>query len=92
MSYIIDSETLRDLIKTGQKALKGDSNDAEHDALYEIVITLETIRAQEEKEIQACGCEKPVILDPHRIVTREKLILAGLFLSTRLTGGLAMLT
>ena len=43
MPYIIDSETLRDLITVGQKALKGDSNDAEHDALYKIVMTLETL-------------------------------------------------
>lgn len=44
MPYTIDSDRLRDLIKTGRKALKGDSNDAEHDALYEIVVTLETLR------------------------------------------------
>ena len=44
MSYFIDSAKLRDLIKTGQKALKGDSNDAEHDALYEIIVTLEALK------------------------------------------------
>ena len=47
MAHIIDSEKLRDLIKTGQKALKGDSNDAEHDALYEIVMTLETLQPED---------------------------------------------
>lgn len=44
MTHTIDSETLLELIKTGQKALKGDSNDAEHDALFEIVTTLETLQ------------------------------------------------
>ena len=44
MAYIIDCETLRDLVKTGRKALRGDSNDAEHDALYEIVTHLDMIR------------------------------------------------
>ena len=49
MAYTIDSETLRYLIKTGQKALAGDSNDAEHDALYEIVMTLETLQPEDKK-------------------------------------------
>lgn len=44
MPYMIALEMLSELIKTGQKALKGDSNDAEHDALYEIVSTLKTLR------------------------------------------------
>ena len=46
MAYIIDCETLRDLVKTGRKALRGDSNDAEHDALYEIVKSLETLQPE----------------------------------------------
>jgi len=46
MPYTIDSDRLRVLIKTGRKALRGDSNDAEHDALYEIVATLETLRPE----------------------------------------------
>lgn len=46
MAYIIDSETLRDLVKVGRKALRGDSNDAEHDALYEIVASLETLQPE----------------------------------------------
>jgi len=50
MAYIIDSETLDDLISTGRKALKGNSNDAEHDALYEIVETLEMLQADANKE------------------------------------------
>ena len=46
MAYLIAFETMRDLLKTGRKALKGDSNDAEHDALYEIVMMLETLRPE----------------------------------------------
>ena len=46
MTYLIDSETLRNLIKTGRMALKGDSNDAEHDALYEIVTSLEVLQSE----------------------------------------------
>ena len=46
MPYTIDSDRLRDLLKAGRKALKDDSNDAEHDALYEIVMTLETLRPE----------------------------------------------
>jgi len=49
MAYTIDSKTLRDLIKVGQKALKGDSNDAEHDALYLILMTLKTLRPKSKK-------------------------------------------
>ncbi len=50
MTHVIDSETLRDLVKTGQQALKGDSNDAEHDALYKIVVSLETIKAERKRK------------------------------------------
>jgi hypothetical protein len=50
MAYTVDSETLRYLIKTGQKALAGDSNDAEHDALYEIVMFLETMPPEGKKK------------------------------------------
>ncbi|GDX08308.1 hypothetical protein LBMAG57_00790 [Verrucomicrobiota bacterium] len=46
MSHIIHSDTLRYLLEIGMKALKGDSNDAEHDALYLIVEMLETVQAQ----------------------------------------------
>ena len=52
MSYTIDSDRLRDLIETGRKALKGDSNDAEHDALYEIITTLETLQPEGKKEFK----------------------------------------
>ena len=52
MKHIIDSETLFDLIKAGRKALRGDSNDAEHDALYEIVTTLETLYPEIEKKFK----------------------------------------
>lgn len=50
MADIIDSETLHDLIRMGRKALKGDSNDAEHDALYEIVTTLESLHDEGKKK------------------------------------------
>lgn len=50
MTHIIESETLRDMIKTGQKALRGNSNDAEHDALYEIVQILGTLQPQSKKK------------------------------------------
>ena len=46
----IDSKTLRSLIKTGQKALNGDSNDAEHDALFEIVMILETLKPERKRK------------------------------------------
>ena len=59
MSYLIDSETFRDLIETGQKALKGDSNDAEHDALYEIIITLEALKPTSKRE-----SKPPVVNSP----------------------------
>ncbi len=39
----VEIETLIDIIKVGRNALRGDSNDAEHDALYEIVTTLESM-------------------------------------------------
>ena len=50
MNRTIDSERLRSIIKTGRKALNGDSNDAEHDALYEIVLTLETLKPERKKK------------------------------------------
>ncbi len=50
MAYTIDSESLRYLIKTGQKALAGDSNDAEHDALYEIVMFLDVIQPDSKRK------------------------------------------
>ena len=53
MSHVIPSTTLRHLLAIGKKALKGDSNDAEHDALYEIVEELKTIRAQGTAEAAA---------------------------------------
>ena len=59
MTHFIESETLRDLIKTGQKALRGDSNDAEHDALYEIVQTLETLQPQSKKKSKPPEPEGP---------------------------------
>ena len=59
MSYTIDSEILRDLIKTGQKALKGDSNDAEHDALYEIVVTLETLKPEGKRKSKRPDAKSP---------------------------------
>ena len=53
MSHVIPSSTLRHLLAIGKKALKGDSNDAEHDALHEIVEELKTIRAQGTAEAAA---------------------------------------
>ena len=50
MSYTIDSDTLRDLIKTGKTALNGNSNDAEHDALYEIIVTLEMLKPESKRK------------------------------------------
>lgn len=50
MSHVIPSNTLRYLLAIGKKALRGDSNDAEHDALYEIVEELKTIQAQAKPE------------------------------------------
>ena len=50
MNYVIDSQTLSELLKTGRRALNGDSNDAEHDALYEIVAVLETLDPEVAKE------------------------------------------
>lgn len=52
MDYIIDSETLRYLLVTGRKALRGDSNDAEHDALYAIVEMLDKIRSESEQKLK----------------------------------------
>ena len=46
MAYIIKPEILCDLINTGRKALSGISNDDEHDALYEIVTTLESLQTE----------------------------------------------
>ena len=50
MSHVIPSTTLRHLLAIGKKALKGDSNDAEHDALYEIVEELKSIQAHVKQE------------------------------------------
>lgn len=49
MNYLIDSQTLIELIQTGQKALSGESNDAEHDALYEIILHLESLQPEHEE-------------------------------------------
>ena len=43
MNSSIETETLLGLIKIGRAALTGNSNDAEHDALFEIVTALESI-------------------------------------------------
>ena len=59
MANTIDSETLRDLIKTGRKALRGDSNDAEHDALYEIVEILEIFLPEAEKKSEHLDAKSP---------------------------------
>ena len=59
MADKLNSETLRDLIKTGRKALRGDSNDAEHDALYEIVTTLETIKPESKKTSKRPDAKNP---------------------------------
>ena len=59
MDYIIGSETLRDLIKAGRKALKGDSNDAEHDALYEIVTTLEVLVSEGKGKSKRPDAKRP---------------------------------
>ena len=52
MSHVIPSTTLRHLLAIGKKALKGDSNDAEHDALYEIVEELKSIQVQGKAEAE----------------------------------------
>ena len=44
MTYIIPAQTLNALLKIGNRALNGDSNDAEHDALYELVEALEEVK------------------------------------------------
>ena len=49
MNHTIDSKTLRCLIKTGRSALDGDSNDAEHDALYLIIEALEALTSEHGK-------------------------------------------
>jgi hypothetical protein len=59
MTHIIDSETLSGLIATGQRALNGDSNDAEHDALYEIVMILETIQSEAGEKSKQLSAEEP---------------------------------
>ena len=59
MPYFIDSVTLHDLIKTGQQALKGASNDAEHDALYEIVSALEALEPAVKKESNRAPAKSP---------------------------------
>ena len=59
MAYIIDCETLRDLVKTGRKALRGDANDAEHDALYEIVKSLETLQLEGKKKPKRPEAKSP---------------------------------
>ena len=50
MPDTIDSETLCGLIKMGRKALNGDSNDAEHDALHQIVESLEALQDKEKSD------------------------------------------
>lgn len=46
----IGTEMLLDLIEKGRKALLGNSNDAEHDALYEIVTSLEVLRPEDKRQ------------------------------------------
>jgi hypothetical protein len=46
MNHCIDAKKLRLLAKMGRSALDGDSNDAEHDALYLIVEALEAIKLE----------------------------------------------
>lgn len=46
MNHSIDSENLAELIETGRKAMSAGSNDAEHDALYEILIHLESLKPE----------------------------------------------
>lgn len=50
MNYIIDSKILDHLIKIGQEALDGDSNDDEHDALYTIVQELDSLESEKQTD------------------------------------------
>lgn len=59
MAHTINSDILHDLIKTGKKALRGNSNDAEHDALYEIVEMLETLHAEAQKKSKRPDAKSP---------------------------------
>ncbi|MFO1490743.1 MAG: hypothetical protein U1F77_01945 [Kiritimatiellia bacterium] len=59
MSHVIPSNTLRHLLAIGKKALRGDSNDTEHDALYEIVEELKTIQAQGKTEAASKKDKRP---------------------------------
>jgi hypothetical protein len=59
MAYTIDSATMQHLIETGKKALKGDSNDAEHDALYEIVLILETFEPERKRKSKRSDAKSP---------------------------------
>lgn len=59
MPYMIDFEILSDLVKAGRKALRGDSNDLEHDALYEIVTALESLRPEGERKSKHPHAKRP---------------------------------
>ena len=47
------------LIKTRQKALKGDSYDDENDALYEIVTTFETLKPEDKRKSKRPEAKSP---------------------------------
>ena len=59
ISYRINSNKLNDLVKVGQTALKGNSNDAEHDALYEIVIKLRELKNRGKNKSNRTGLQAP---------------------------------
>lgn len=59
MPYLIPYKTLRHLIAVGNKALRGDSNDDEHDALYHIVEQLKTIQEQGKAEAKSEKGKRP---------------------------------
>lgn len=59
ISYTINSNKLNDLVKIGQTALKGNSNDAEHDALYEIVTKLRDFKNRGKKKSNRTDTQAP---------------------------------
>jgi hypothetical protein len=48
---MMNMKKLSNAIEEGRKALKGDSNDAEHDALFDIVEVWDLIVAKQRKKI-----------------------------------------
>lgn len=55
----MSAKKLNDLVRIGQTALKGNSNDAEHDALYEIVIKLKELKGRGKKKSNRADLQAP---------------------------------